>query len=156
MPADHFGVLFYCCLDPDPAAARALAEPFVPRGRIDDAALARCTAFGPPALVRERLEEYVAGGASKFIVRPMCPPERMLDQLGQLATDVIPDFHRRLTGIPGARCQNSICAPSSTTRSGGMRKYSVAERALRDMSANSFFRHLHIRGPVGMSRSRPR
>jgi hypothetical protein len=25
----------------------------------------------------------------------MCPPDRMLDQLGQLATDVIPDFHRR-------------------------------------------------------------
>ena len=95
VPADHFGVLFYCCLDPDPAAAQAMAAPFVPRGRIDDAALARCTAFGPPALVRERLEEYVAGGASKFIVRPMCPPDRMLDQLGQLATDVIPDFHRR-------------------------------------------------------------
>jgi hypothetical protein len=25
----------------------------------------------------------------------MCPPERMLDQLAQLATDVIPAFHRR-------------------------------------------------------------
>jgi len=95
VPADHFGVLFYCCLDPDPAAARATAMPFVPRGRMDDAALERCTAFGPPALVRERLEEYVAGGGSKFIVRPMCPPDRMLDQLAQLATDVIPDFHRR-------------------------------------------------------------
>ena len=47
------------------------------------------------ALVRERLEEYVAGGGSKFIVRPMCPPDRMLDQLAQLATDVIPAFHRR-------------------------------------------------------------
>ena len=75
--------------------ARAMAAPFIPRGRIDDAALARCTAFGPPALVRERLEEYVASGASKFILRPMCPPDRMLDQLGQLATDVIPEFHRR-------------------------------------------------------------
>ena len=39
--------------------------------------------------------EYVASGASKFILRPMCPPDRMLDQLGQLATDVIPEFHRR-------------------------------------------------------------
>jgi alkanesulfonate monooxygenase SsuD/methylene tetrahydromethanopterin reductase-like flavin-dependent oxidoreductase (luciferase family) len=95
VPEDHFGALFYCCLDPEPAAARAIAMPFVPRGRIDDAALERCTAFGPPALVRERLEEYVAGGGSKFIVRPMCPPDRMLDQLAQLATDVIPAFHRR-------------------------------------------------------------
>jgi hypothetical protein len=90
VPDDHFGVLFYCCIDPDPAAARALAAPFIPRGRIDDAALARCTAFGPAEVVRERLEEYIAGGGSKFIVRPMCPPERMLDQLGQLASDVIP------------------------------------------------------------------
>ncbi|PYM55371.1 MAG: TIGR03854 family LLM class F420-dependent oxidoreductase, partial [Candidatus Rokuibacteriota bacterium] len=83
VPADHFGALFYYCLDPDPAVARRLATPFIPRGRADDATLERCTAFGPPALVRERLEEYVAGGASKFILRPMCPPDRMLDQLGQ-------------------------------------------------------------------------
>jgi hypothetical protein len=48
-----------------------------------------------PALVAERLEEYIAGGGSKFILRPMAPPERMLDQLAQLATEVIPAFHRR-------------------------------------------------------------
>jgi alkanesulfonate monooxygenase SsuD/methylene tetrahydromethanopterin reductase-like flavin-dependent oxidoreductase (luciferase family) len=95
VPADHFGALFYYCLDPDPAAARLVADPFLPRGRVDDATLARCTAFGPPALVNERLDEYVAGGASKFILRPMCPPDRMLDQLDQLATHVVPGFHRR-------------------------------------------------------------
>ena len=128
VPVDHFGALFYCCLDPDPAAARAMAAPFVPRGRIDDAALARCTAFGPPELVRERLEEYVAGGGSKFIVRPMCPPERMLDQLAQLATDVIPAStplsraraDRRLAAIlapcawpPRRSCSGSCCAGCS-------------------------------------------
>jgi probable F420-dependent oxidoreductase len=95
VPADHFGVLFYYHLHPDPAAARAQAGPYIPRGRVDDATLARCTAFGPPALVRERLEQYVAGGGSKFILRPMGPPERALDQLAQLATEVIPGFHRR-------------------------------------------------------------
>jgi hypothetical protein len=45
--------------------------------------------------VREHLEAYVAGGASKFILRPMCPPERMLDQLAQLADEVVPAFQRR-------------------------------------------------------------
>ena len=45
--------------------------------------------------LRERLDEYVAGGGSKFIVRPMCPPEMMLDQLRQLAEEVVPGFHRR-------------------------------------------------------------
>src|SRR5215510_4495420 len=49
----------------DPAKASATAAPFVPRNRVDDATLAECTAFGPPALVRDRLERYVAGGASK-------------------------------------------------------------------------------------------
>jgi len=95
VPADHFGTLFYYCLDDDPARASALAAPFIPRNRVDDATLAQCTAFGPPALVRERLEQYVAGGASKFILRPMCPSERMLDQLARLAEDVVPAFHAR-------------------------------------------------------------
>jgi alkanesulfonate monooxygenase SsuD/methylene tetrahydromethanopterin reductase-like flavin-dependent oxidoreductase (luciferase family) len=95
VPADHFGALVYYGLDPDPARARAAALPFVPRARVDDATLARCTAFGPAALVLERLDEYVRAGASKFILRPMCPPERMLDQLAQLASDVVPAVHRR-------------------------------------------------------------
>ena len=95
VPVDHFGTLFYVCLDDDPAAAAAMAAPFVPRNRVDDATLAQCTAFGPPDLVRERLEQYVEGGASKFILRPMCPSEQMLEQLGRLAEDVVPAFHAR-------------------------------------------------------------
>jgi len=95
VPVDHFGTLVNFCFAPDRAAARALAGPFIPRNRVDDATLEQCTAFGPPALLRERLEEYAAGGGSKFIVRPMCPPDRMLDQLHQLAEEVVPAFHRR-------------------------------------------------------------
>jgi probable F420-dependent oxidoreductase len=95
VPRDHFGVILYFCFDRDPARARATAAPFVPRGRVDDATLVRCTAFGPPDLLRERLEEYVAGGGSKFIARPMCPPDRMLGQLEELASEVVPAFHRR-------------------------------------------------------------
>jgi len=92
---DHFGALFYYCLDADSAVATATAMPYIPPGRADAETLARCTAFGPPELVRERLEEYVAAGGSKFVLRPMCPPEMMLDQLDRLARDVVPDFHRR-------------------------------------------------------------
>ena len=95
VPADHFGTLFYFCLDDDPARAHATAAPFVPRGRVDDATLAACTAFGPAELVRERLEQYVTAGASKFILRPMCPADQMLDQLARLAADVVVDFHAR-------------------------------------------------------------
>jgi probable F420-dependent oxidoreductase len=95
VPADHFGALVYFCLDTDPERARATAQPFIPRGRVDDAVLGACTAFGPPALVIERLEQYVKGGGSKFILRPMCPPEMLLDQFAGLAADVVPAFHSR-------------------------------------------------------------
>ena len=72
-----------------------MAGPFIPRGRVDDATLEACTAFGPPDVLTERLDEYVRGGASKFIVRPMCPPDHMLEQLARLADEVVPAFHRR-------------------------------------------------------------
>ena len=50
MPADHFGTLVYYCLAADRARARALARPFVPRNRVDDATLEACTAFEHPNL----------------------------------------------------------------------------------------------------------
>ena len=81
VPADHFGALFYYCLDDDPGGRPAGRTPSSRAAASTTPTLARCTAFGPPELVRERLEEYVAGGGSKFILRPMCPPDRMLDQL---------------------------------------------------------------------------
>jgi alkanesulfonate monooxygenase SsuD/methylene tetrahydromethanopterin reductase-like flavin-dependent oxidoreductase (luciferase family) len=95
VPADHFGVLVNFCLAADRPAARALAEPFIPRGRVDDTTLEACTAFGPPTLLANLLESYVAGGASKFILRPLCAADRMLEQLARLADDVVPAFHRR-------------------------------------------------------------
>jgi probable F420-dependent oxidoreductase len=95
VPADHFGVLVYFAFAPDRAGARAMAHPFIPRNRTDDATLEQCTAFGPPEVLIERLEQYVRGGASKFIVRPMVPHDQMLDQLARLAEDVVPLFHSR-------------------------------------------------------------
>lgn len=95
VPADHFGALVYFWFDADRRAARAAAEPYLPRGRADEATLAACTAFGPPAVLGELLERYAAGGGSKFIVRPMGPAAGMLDQLERLAAEVVPAFHRR-------------------------------------------------------------
>lgn len=95
VPADHFGVLINFCFADDREEARRLAAPYVPRGRVDADTLEACTAFGPPSLLCERIEEYVAGGASKFIVRPMCASEQMLEQLARLADEVVPTFHRR-------------------------------------------------------------
>jgi probable F420-dependent oxidoreductase len=95
IPGDHVGVLVNFWFAPDAAAARAAAAPYVPRGRVDDATLERVTAFGPVALLLERLDAYVRAGASKFILRPLGPPAAMLDQLQQLAEEVVPRFHGR-------------------------------------------------------------
>ena len=95
VPADHFGTLVYFGFAADCATARAAATPFIPRNRADDATLEQCTAFGPPEVLVERLEQYVQGGGSKFILRPMVPPDQMLDQLARLAEEVIPAFHAR-------------------------------------------------------------
>ena len=102
---DHFGALIYYYLDDDVEAARAVARPLLPPGRADAPTMERCTAFGPPEVVRERLEEYAAAGGSKFILRPLCPPDQMLDQLAWLARDVIPGFQGRSRSTrPSRQC----------------------------------------------------
>mgnify|MGYP001597597197 CR=1 FL=1 len=95
VPADHFGALINYTFADSRDAALKLAGPYIPRNRVEEATLAASTAFGPPEAVARKLEEYVNGGGSKFILRPLCPPEQMLDQLARLAEEVIPAFHRR-------------------------------------------------------------
>ena len=95
VPADHFGTLVNFALAESPEQGQTLAAPFIPRGRVDDATLRQCTAFGPAEVVAGKIEEYVKGGGSKFILRPMCPAEMMLDQLARLAAEVIPAYHSR-------------------------------------------------------------
>jgi len=95
VPADHFGTLINFALAESPDAAAAMAGPFIPRGRVDEATIRQCTAFGPAEVMASRIEEYVKGGGSKFILRPLCPSDRMLDQLARLAAEVIPAFHAR-------------------------------------------------------------
>jgi probable F420-dependent oxidoreductase len=95
VPADHFGTLVNFALAESPEQGQTIAAPFIPRGRVDDATLRQCTAFGPAEVVAGKIEEYVKGGGSKFILRPMCPAEMMLDQLARLAAEVIPAYHSR-------------------------------------------------------------
>ena len=95
VPEDHFGTLINYALADSEAAAQAMAQPYVPRGRVDESTMRQCTAFGPPGRLLEKVEEYVKAGASKFILRPLCPPDRMLEQLALVAEHVCPEYHRR-------------------------------------------------------------
>jgi probable F420-dependent oxidoreductase len=95
VPEDHFGTLINYAIAPTEAEAMAMAQPYIPRGRVDEATLQACTAFGPAEVLASRIEEYAKGGGSKFILRPLCPSDGMLDQLALVADQVIPEYHRR-------------------------------------------------------------
>jgi probable F420-dependent oxidoreductase len=95
VPEDHFGTLINYAIADSEATALALAQPYVPRGRVDEATMRQCTAFGPAGRLIEKVEEYVKAGTSKFILRPLCPPDQMLEQLALVGEQVCPEFHRR-------------------------------------------------------------
>jgi probable F420-dependent oxidoreductase len=95
VPEDHFGTLINYAVAESGEAAFAMAQPYLQRGRVDDATMRQCTAFGPPEVLQAKIEEYVKGGVSKFILRPLCPPARMLEQLAIVAEKIVPDYHAR-------------------------------------------------------------
>ncbi len=95
VPEDHFGTLISYAIAPSRDTAAAIAEPYLQRGRVDEATLRECTAFGPPEVLIAKIEEYVKGGGSKFILRPLCPSDRMLEQLAIVAERVVPEYHGR-------------------------------------------------------------
>jgi probable F420-dependent oxidoreductase len=95
VPEDHFGTLINYAVAESGDAAFAMAQPYLQRGRVDDATMRQCTAFGPPEVLLAKIEEYVKGGVSKFILRPLCPPARMLEQLAIVAEKIVPEYHAR-------------------------------------------------------------
>jgi probable F420-dependent oxidoreductase len=95
VPEDHFGTLINYAVAESGEAAFAMAQPYLQRGRVDDATMRQCTAFGPPEVLLAKIEEYVKGGVSKFILRPLCPPARMLEQLAVVAEKIVPEYHAR-------------------------------------------------------------
>ncbi len=95
VPADHYGALINTVLAESSAAGWRLADPYLPRGRVDETTLRAAVAFGPAEVVAAKIEQYIARGGSKFILRPLCPPERMLEQVRRLAEEIIPAVHAR-------------------------------------------------------------
>jgi alkanesulfonate monooxygenase SsuD/methylene tetrahydromethanopterin reductase-like flavin-dependent oxidoreductase (luciferase family) len=77
-------------------AAKTLATlDVLPRDRADEATLRAVTAVGPAEAVAAAIERYVRGGGTKFVLRPLAPPEAALDQVAELAEAVVPAFHAR-------------------------------------------------------------
>ncbi len=93
--ADHFGTIISYVLAASQDEGWRAAAPYLHRDRADPATLRAVTAVGPPEAVAAVIERYVERGGTKFVLRPAGPPAAMLDQLAQLAEDVIPPFHAR-------------------------------------------------------------
>ena len=89
---DHIGAMlgFYIAASPEEAAV--VAEPHVFQHR-PNAHYTRYCALGPPKNVAATVREYLAAGASKFVVRPMCPAQQALEQLETFGREVLPMFH---------------------------------------------------------------
>ena len=90
---DHIGVLVTYLIAPTVEDAASAAEPYVTRARTD-AQFTEYTALGTPAQVEDMIGRYLEAGASKFVVRPLCPPQQAIEQLEIFGQEILPHFHR--------------------------------------------------------------
>ncbi len=91
---DHYGVILNCCLADTRADAIKLSKPYL----IHDKARTNLNtpfldAIGTTDDVIDVIDKFVAAGATKFVMRPTCPPDRMFEQLSLLTNRIIPNYH---------------------------------------------------------------
>ena len=89
---DHYGALFSFSIADSHEEARRQAEPYMLRRRTD-VDYEAFSAFGSADDVADLIDRYIEGGATKFVARPACPPEKMMEQLELLGRDVVPRYH---------------------------------------------------------------
>ncbi|HEY7294973.1 MAG TPA: LLM class flavin-dependent oxidoreductase, partial [Dehalococcoidia bacterium] len=95
---DHYGVILSTCVARTAEEAREIAAPFLRRFR-PDVATEELSAFGTPDDCARRIATYLEAGASKFVLRPACPPERLHEQLELLAREVALRFDRTMAPV---------------------------------------------------------
>ena len=89
---DHIGALVGYFIAPTQDKARPVAEGHIIRPRAD-AHFTEYSALGTAEQVTQTIQRYLAAGASKFVVRPLCPPQQAIEQLELLGREVLPNFH---------------------------------------------------------------
>jgi probable F420-dependent oxidoreductase len=87
VPEDHYGVLIPFYFGKTATQALEIAGRSVrPRG---DLGIDAFTAFGTAGGIRNKVETYIAGGATKFIMRPCGPFDQWQEQIRMLAQEII-------------------------------------------------------------------
>ena len=89
---DHYGALFSFCFAETPEQAEELAAPYMLRRRTD-IDYKDFSGFGTPDDVANLIDRYIDAGATKFVARPSCPPEMMMQQLEMLGREIVPRYH---------------------------------------------------------------
>ena len=90
---DHIGVLLGYYMTDNVQQGLARAEPFVTRNR-SDVPFTAYSAIGSAEHIAEVIQGYVDAGASKFVVRPLCPGKESMVQLEMMGQQVLPLFHK--------------------------------------------------------------
>ena len=91
---DHIGALIGYYIAPTIEDATNVAEPFVTRPR-PDAHFTEYSALGTPEQIADKIDQFLQAGATKFVMRPMCPPEQALQQLEMFGEEILPKFHKK-------------------------------------------------------------
>ena len=89
---DHYGAYVTYCMAETREKAHAIASSHLmnPRSRPGASAEADFIAIGTAEDVAARVRRYIEVGASKFIMRPVCPPDQVADQLHWLGSKLAP------------------------------------------------------------------
>jgi len=51
-------------------------------------------AIGTVDEIIDLINRFVSAGATKFVMRPTCPPDNMFEQLSLLTEHIIPNYHQ--------------------------------------------------------------
>ncbi|MGH7917047.1 MAG: LLM class flavin-dependent oxidoreductase [Candidatus Binataceae bacterium] len=73
-------------------AAETLA-PFTRGLPISAEQLAERSIIGTPAQCVERIQRFIEAGCVKFVLRPACPPEQVLEQIEAYGKEILPHFN---------------------------------------------------------------
>ena len=89
---DHYGAILNFCFADSFNDAEILARPYLyPNSQDSD--YRKFSILGRPENARNLIDSFIKAGATKFIARPCCPPEMMLEQLEILGQSVLPYYH---------------------------------------------------------------
>ncbi|MBR62014.1 MAG: hypothetical protein CL904_05065 [Dehalococcoidia bacterium] len=94
LDTEHYGVILNFALAETSKEAKELAHPYMfPDKQRNDVNEKDINAIGTADEIIELINRFVDAGATKFIIRPTCPPDKMSDQLSLLTNHIIPHYH---------------------------------------------------------------